>query len=305
MARIKKGTTVEDTVEDLFQKKTAVRKKGLKRTDESAGATIEKKMRKTWKILISAIILGAVLSLGGTTVYFYHQYRKAIEGKNLSSTEQASIEAQMLKTKVSQLMELPLNEEPILATVTDVEKVKTQEFFASSQNGDKVLIYKQNKKAILYRPAINKIINVTSSLDLKTDTSTVSGADNVQVQPAPVIETDPVVDQTEAEAEVPADSADLTVEKRTEPRKVAIYNGSETKGLAAELAREIAEISGIEVVLKTNATDNYETTFVADLNGENTALVEKIAQAVGGTVGVFPENEKIPEADILIIGGGN
>jgi len=57
-------------------------------------------------------------------------------------------------------MELPKDEEPTIATVLDKEKLKDQLFFAKAENGDKVIIYSKNQKAILYRPSINKIIDV-------------------------------------------------------------------------------------------------------------------------------------------------
>ena len=61
--------------------------------------------------------------------------------------------------KVGKLMDLP-NETPTVATVSDVTKLSGQQFFAHAQNGDKVIIFPNAKKAILYRPGTNKIIEV-------------------------------------------------------------------------------------------------------------------------------------------------
>ncbi|MEX2010527.1 MAG: hypothetical protein WD874_01860, partial [Parcubacteria group bacterium] len=62
--------------------------------------------------------------------------------------------------KVGKLVELPEGENATVATVTDLEPLKGQAFFAEAKVGDKVLIYGESKKAILYRPSENKIIVV-------------------------------------------------------------------------------------------------------------------------------------------------
>jgi hypothetical protein len=64
-----------------------------------------------------------------------------------------------LLAKVGKLMDVP-DETPTVATVSDVSKLSNQEFFKKAQNGDKVLIFPKAQKAILYRPATNKIVEV-------------------------------------------------------------------------------------------------------------------------------------------------
>ena len=66
-----------------------------------------------------------------------------------------------LIAKVSRLVELPANESPTIADVTDVVKARAQDkFYADAQNGDKVLFYTKAGKAILYRPTTNKVITI-------------------------------------------------------------------------------------------------------------------------------------------------
>jgi len=72
-------------------------------------------------------------------------------------------------SKVSLLMDLP-NEAPTIATVLDASKLQDQVFFKNAKNDDRVLIYTQAKKAVLYRPSTNKIIEV-SPLNLGEDIS--------------------------------------------------------------------------------------------------------------------------------------
>jgi hypothetical protein len=73
---------------------------------------------------------------------------------------QAANELVSIQIELNKFMELPTNETPTLATVSDVEKVKGQTFFKNAQNGDKVLLYSQSGKAILYRPSTKKVIEV-------------------------------------------------------------------------------------------------------------------------------------------------
>lgn len=97
-----------------------------------------------------------VLVLAALSAYFYFQY------SNLKAdpAKESQAEAQKLAMQVGKSMVLPTDEQPTVATVTDVEKLKEQPFFSKAKNGDKVLIYTQAKKAILFDPLANKIIEV-------------------------------------------------------------------------------------------------------------------------------------------------
>lgn len=91
--------------------------------------------------------------------YFYIQFRDS--QTKLANPSAANVtEMRTLVTRVGKLMVLPVGEDPTIATVTDNSKLKEQAFFAQSQNGDKVLIYTGAKKAILYRPSLNMIVDV-------------------------------------------------------------------------------------------------------------------------------------------------
>jgi len=89
--------------------------------------------------------------------YYFYQYRKLTRDPNAAVQN----EIKSITAHISKYMDLPMDETPTLATVTDPEKLKSQPFFAKVQNGDKVLIYLKAKKAILYRPSANRIIEVT------------------------------------------------------------------------------------------------------------------------------------------------
>jgi hypothetical protein len=60
---------------------------------------------------------------------------------------------------VASLIQLP-SEAPSLATVTDLAPLKDQEFFADAAVGDVLLLFPQTRRAMLYRPSENKLIQV-------------------------------------------------------------------------------------------------------------------------------------------------
>lgn len=106
------------------------------------------------KLVIILAIL--VIALAGIAYYFYRN--SSLSGRDQTTIEQA--EAKALVAKVGKLIVLPEDETPTVATVSDPEKLKDQQFFADAKKGDKVLIYTNAKKAILYDPVLNKIITI-------------------------------------------------------------------------------------------------------------------------------------------------
>lgn len=111
--------------------------------------------------LIPLFIILALVGLGAGG-YFYWQYQQIKSQEILSQDPQkaADLEKKKLIAEIGKLIELPLGEEPTVATVTDIEKLKDQPFFQKSKNGDKVLIYTNSKKAILFDPISHKVIDV-------------------------------------------------------------------------------------------------------------------------------------------------
>ena len=74
----------------------------------------------------------------------------------------AKSQAKILIEKVGRLVFLPGDETPTIATVSDPAALDNQEFFAEAKKGDQVLIYTNARKAILYDPAANKIVNMAT-----------------------------------------------------------------------------------------------------------------------------------------------
>lgn len=114
--------------------------------------------------LLPAAVIIAIL--GGLSIGAYLYMRHSDQLANEQNTPAS--ELQQVVAKVGRLAVLPTDEEPALFTVVDKDK-QQQAFFSAAQNGDKVLIYTGIRKAILYRPSIDKIVEMAP---LVTGTST-------------------------------------------------------------------------------------------------------------------------------------
>lgn len=108
--------------------------------------------QKFMKFGVPAIAVIAVV----LCAYFYSQ----VHSLKQNPQAVAQKEVASLVSKVSKLVVLPEGETPTIATVSDPSALKDQPFFAQAQKGDKVLIYAQSKKAILYSVTLNKILDV-------------------------------------------------------------------------------------------------------------------------------------------------
>ncbi len=105
--------------------------------------------------IIYFVMILLVVAGFGTAFYYYTQVNKTVDPQQATQEEKAALIA-----AISKLMVLPENEDPTVATVSDPELLKNQPFFANAKKGDKVLIYTNAKKAILYDPVSNKILEV-------------------------------------------------------------------------------------------------------------------------------------------------
>lgn len=256
----------------------------MEETPKGKTQEAKKNKPKFWIWLAVGITAFTIISgLAFAAFYFYQKYKKAA----MNSDTAARTEIQDITGAISKFMELP-DETPTLATITDQEKLKDYSFFAKAQNGDKVLIFAQSQKAILYRPESRKIIEVVSLISQNGESAPVAGEPAVQ----PVEENQP--------SPAPEENAENKTEEKI---KVAVYNGTDIKGLAGNLADKISALENMEIMETTNAQGTYNKTLVINLSGAGDEVVNKIAEAVGGEKGELPAGETKPDADILIIGG--
>jgi hypothetical protein len=198
-------------------------------------------------------------------------------GSNKSKTASGPHEeVSGLTAKVGELMDLPNNEEPMVATVSDVTKLANQPFFAKALNGDKVLAYTKNKKAILYRPSTNKIIEVTFY--------------------------EPQGEQISSESAQPQPTS-----SQSKKVKVFIFNGTQKAGLAKTRGTELSnKLKNLEISGTGNAKGNFEESIVIDLSKSNKDLSNQIASELKGKVGNMPSGEEQPDGvDILVILGSS
>lgn len=130
----------------------------LQSTHTSAGKS--SKSKKNVKLGVILLFILAVIGVSGFMTYNYIQDQNA-KIERLSDPQQAAKdEAAKVKDLVAALADVPADETPTIATVNDASKLKGQAFFKNAENGDKVLIFTKEKKAYLYRPSTNKIIEV-------------------------------------------------------------------------------------------------------------------------------------------------
>jgi hypothetical protein len=111
-------------------------------------------------VLVSVVIFSA--SAREMLTSLFKPAGTAVLGNNLTQQEKENGE---ILQEVGKLIVLPSNEAPGLATITDIDKLKGQDFFKDARNGDQLLVYKIARKAILYRPGEKKIVNITTVSD--------------------------------------------------------------------------------------------------------------------------------------------
>lgn len=189
--------------------------------DHSEGSNPKRRSRR--KLFVILIFFLIILLTGGGLAYYTYNARKDVDSgqkekpeltEGISSDEIELNEIDRIVSEVRTIMLLP-DETPILATVSDLEKVKNQTFFEKAELGDKVLVYMEAKKAILFRPSSKMIIEVGR---VNEQTGQVAG-ENISIGeestpvPEAVISTPPVTPViTPKVSPTPSPTPDLSTE---------------------------------------------------------------------------------------------
>ncbi len=220
-------------------------------------------------IIFSLVVLGGI---GAVVGWFAYQTYRAGGKEKLAAIHDV---AEFTKA-VGNAVLLPVGEDPVVATVSDKTKLGRQFFFRSAENGDKVFIYTQSSKAILYRPSIHKIVEIAS----------IQGSDGTSQQP------------TQEATPLPTPMA-VTL---------AIYNGTTTTGLTKKAEKQItAAIPDMTITDKSTAKkSDYVKTLIFDVQKTHEAVVTQLALLLGAdVVTTLPPGEILPNTDVLIILGAN
>lgn len=98
------------------------------------------------------LVVGGAIGFG---VVYYSKY------KNLKDNPTSAVDEtnNKLLARLGKVMQLPADEQPQIAAVTDKTKLGDDPFFANVQNGDYLIVYSKARKIIIYRDSENKIIN--------------------------------------------------------------------------------------------------------------------------------------------------
>jgi hypothetical protein len=107
--------------------------------------------------ILLLVVVAVVIAV--SVIYFINN------GSGNSNSNNSGSDTDIL-TRLSAVMILPEGEKPSISTVTDAEGLKNgATFYRDAENGDKILVYAQSGKIIIYREADDLIVNVGPIID--------------------------------------------------------------------------------------------------------------------------------------------
>ncbi len=232
----------------------------------------------------NAIVLLFVLvslALLGTTVYFYSRYR------SLAKTTKPAEDVGYWVEKVGKHVLLPQGETPTVMTVVDKEKRAGQLFFANAKNGDKILVYMEAKKAFLYNPETDRVIEIGPVTVGGSEASGSATSASLQQPPTPT----------------PTPSVIVT----PAAYRFIVLNGTRVAGLTRTYESTLKSAFPAATIVARGDTkgNDYEASLVVALTTGAKADAARVAEALHMTAGSLPAAEATPSAqgDFLIILG--
>lgn len=212
------------------------------------------------------LILGVagILVLSVAAYFYFRSKGDKVRGSlvSLSSDNQALI------TQLGKVMELPADELPTIATISDENKLAGIPALSKAKNGNKLVVYPRAGRAILFDPAKAKIIDVISV--------------NLTSQATPSAQ--------------PSETAQTTF---------VIRNGTTTVGMAKKYESVVKSALERAVVVSKEDTKvaGLSRSLLIDVKGDKGEMAKAIAVKLGLAVSSLPAGEATAEADFIIILG--
>lgn len=168
--------------------------------DSSEGEVKKRPKKSRARPVVTALVL-LVLVVAAFFVVF--RLLKTPEERAQTKSDR---DTAMLVRRVSRIALLP-NEVPVVFVVTDVEVLKKeQQFFTGAQNGDKLLVFPQAAKAVIYNFKKNMIVNMGP---ITFDEQSSSQTTNIQ----PPVQQENIVQSSESLSEVTQQDSVLDTEE--------------------------------------------------------------------------------------------
>lgn len=215
-------------------------------------------------VAAASVLIIIALLISGYFIYSYIIKKPTLTTKS---------ESEIIIDQVAKILDLPPDEVPTIATVTDIEKLKSGQnspFFERAVNGDKVIVYAKSQKAVLYRPSTSKVVDVS---------------------------------QLNTESSPSAEITGAVAEEINSVYTYTIYNGTAVTGLAKKMEGELLKVypeSKIVKISNAKKTD-YRETLLIDISGTPSPDAEKIAKQLGIKTGNLPEGEAVGEESRFLI----
>lgn len=102
----------------------------------------------------------AGLLLAGSVAFGVIYFQKYQQLNSMSAAEFEQRENDRIISKIAKLYTLPAEEQPEIAIVKDKEALRQNPFFEQAENGDFVVIFRDAKLALLYRPGEDRLVKV-------------------------------------------------------------------------------------------------------------------------------------------------
>ncbi|OGE64845.1 hypothetical protein A3I48_04390 [Candidatus Daviesbacteria bacterium RIFCSPLOWO2_02_FULL_36_7] len=233
--------------------------------------------------LIPTMIVGCLVGVILSGYLFYQFSRPYLFNSSATKTVLNKEEMKNLVEEIGKIAKLPQREDPSVATVTDISKLKDQPVFAESKNGDRVLLYTNAQKVVIYDPISRKIVNIAPL------TAGNARAVNNTIVPSA--------------SSVPTAIPAASVQNQA---KIVLRNGTAVTGLASKIEAEIKKVfPQANITNKDNALkENYEKTTVIILSESARDAAINLAKVLSGSISDLPQGETKPTgADILVIIG--